>query len=79
MWTGAKVYYGKGQEKAYGFEILGGSEVCTIIDRGVYVRFPDGTKEWKDRSYLVTSGLFFVISDDPAIEQREWYEYTNCP
>lgn len=79
IWTGVKVYHGTGSEKTYGFEILGGSEDCRTIGRGVYVQYPDETREWKDRTYLVTSGLFFVLSDDPAAKRLEWREYPNCP
>lgn len=79
VWTGVKVYYGLGEHKAYGFEILGGSEDCTLIDRGIKVLYPDGSIEWKDRDYIVTSGLFFVQADDPQISTLEWREYSDCP
>jgi hypothetical protein len=81
IWSGVKVYYGSGTEKTYAFEILGGSEDCPLIPsgRGVKVRYPDGTEEWKDREALVSSGTFFVLSDDPAIVSFEWYEYSDCP
>ncbi len=54
IWTGLKVYYGTGNEKAYGFEVLGGSENCPSMasGRGVKVLFPSGSEEWKDRDYL---------------------------
>jgi hypothetical protein len=47
--------------------------------RGVYVRYPDGTEEWKDRNYLVSSDLFFALESDPALSSFEWYEYFYCP
>ena len=77
IWTGVKVYYGQGDEKAYGFEVLGGSEDCPSIPsgKGLFVRYPDGNEEWKDRAYIVESGDFFVLTDDPAIPKLEWYEY----
>ena len=79
--TDVEVYYGAGSTKSYGFQILGGSEDCPSLPsgRGVYVRYPDGTDEWKDRNYLILSGLFFVLEDDPARSSFEWYEYANCP
>lgn len=78
IWTGVKVYYG--EEKAYGFEILGGSEKCSLAPSGraVYVLYPDGSREWKDREYLLTSGIFFVEKDDPAVKRMEWLTYP-CP
>ncbi len=81
IWSGVKVYYGTGVNKAYGFEILGGSEDCPSMPsgRGIKVLFPDGTEEWKDRNYLVLSGIFFVRKDDPALRSVTWYEYTFCP
>ncbi len=80
IWTGVKVYYGTGDTKAYGFEILGGSENCPSLPsgRGVKVLYPSGSKEWKDREYLVSSGLFYVLDNDPAISAIQWYEY-DCP
>lgn len=77
IWTGEKVYYGNGSNKAYGFEVLGGSENCSSMPsgRGVKVRFPSGSEEWKDRDYLISSGLFFVLGNDPALSAMQWYEY----
>ena len=79
VWSGVKVYYGA--NKAYGFEILGGSEDCPSLPsgRGVLVQYPSGSKEWKDREYLISSGLFFVFSDDPALSDMLWYVYSSCP
>ncbi len=81
IWTGVQVYYGKGASKAYGFEIRGGSEHCPSLPsgRGLRVRYPNGTEEWKDRDYIVGSGLFFVVAGDPAIDKMEWYVYSYCP
>lgn len=81
IWTGLKVYYGTGSEKAYGFEVLGGSENCLSMPsgRGVKVLFPSGSEEWKDRDYLISSGLFFALESDPALSAMQWYEYYDCP
>lgn len=72
IWTGVKVYYGNGAEKAYGFEILGGGE-CSF-GTGVFVEYEDGTREWKSREALLY-GPFYVRADDPATSAWEWYEY----
>ncbi|HEX2696483.1 MAG TPA: hypothetical protein VHM28_02170 [Anaerolineales bacterium] len=81
IWSGVKVYYGTLSEKAYGFEIIGGSEDCPSMPsgRGVKVKYPNGKEEWKDRTYLISSGLFFVKSDDPALSKLDWYVYNDCP
>lgn len=81
IWLGVKVYFGVGSEKAYGFEILGGSEDCPSLPsgRGIRVLYLDGTEEWKDREYLVNSGIFFVLDNDPAISKQEWFVYSFCP
>ncbi len=81
IWSGVKVYYGSGSQKAYGFEILGGSESCPSMPsgRGLRVRDPNGKEEWKDRDYIIMSGLFYLIEGDPALEKIEWYEYSPCP
>lgn len=76
IWSGVTVYDQNGSEL---FAILGGSDACTTLKAGVYVQYPTGSKEWKDRSYLVTSGLFYALSDDPAIRNLAWYEYPGCP
>jgi len=75
---GVKVYYG--ELKAYAFKILGGSENCKFIEsgRGLYVEYPDGKKEWKDRDYLIFSEYIFVRSDDPAIKNLEWETIPGC-
>ena len=81
IWSGVKVYYGLLPEKAYGFEIVGGSEDCPSMPsgRGVKVKFPNGKEEWKDRLYLVSSGLYFVTPDDPALSRLDWRIYSDCP
>jgi hypothetical protein len=80
IWTGVKVYYVWDDKKTYEFEILGGSDECRSLPSGlgIYVRFPGGSEEWKDRDYIVGSGDFFVLADDPAIYKLEWDEYP-CP
>jgi len=79
IWRGIKVYYGAGEEKRYAFEILGGSDDCRTIKQGIYVLYPDGTYGWKDRLYLITSKIFFVMSDDLAKKRYEWEIYYGCP
>lgn len=63
IWTGVKVYYG--DKKNYGFTILGVDDTCPLSPsgKGVRVKLPDGTQEWKDRSALLTPNFFFNISD----------------
>lgn len=81
IWADVEVYYGAGSNKSYGFQILGGSEDCPSLPsgRGVYVHYEDGTDEWKDRNYLISSGLFFILKDDPARSSLVWYVYSFCP
>lgn len=81
IWTGVKVYYGLLPEKAYGFEILGGSEHCSSMPsgRGVKVKYSNGKEEWKDRLYLVSSGIYFVEENDPALSNLSWQIYDDCP
>lgn len=81
IWRGVKVYYGTGEKKSYAFQILGGSEDCSSIPsgRGIKVLYEDGTVEWKDRQYILTSGIFFVVKGDPAIDAIEWEEYSDWP
>lgn len=78
IYAGVDVYYGI--NKAYGFEILGGVNDCDYFPsgQGVLVLYPNGSREWKDRWYLVSSGIFFVREDDPAIDSLEWRIYP-CP
>jgi hypothetical protein len=47
--------------------------------RGIKVRYPDNTEEWKDRMAILTSGNFFVRADDPAVKALEWYVFNDCP
>jgi hypothetical protein len=81
LFTGVKIYYGLGANKAYGFEAIGGSESCSLMPsgRGVLVRYPDGTQEWKDRRYLIESGLYFVRADDPNATSWDWVDLPGCP
>ena len=81
VFSGVKVYYGRGANKAYGFEILGGSGDCTIMPsgKGVKVRYPSGSEEWKDRDHIVLSDLYFYLDNDPAAKALLWYEYFDCP
>jgi hypothetical protein len=81
VYAGVKVYYALGDAKAYGFQIEGGSDSCHSMPsgRGVRVLYENGAEEWKDRDYLASSGLFFVIDSDPAISTLDWNVYANCP
>ncbi len=81
IWAGVKVYYGSSAQKAYGFEILGGSENCSAMPsgRGLKVRYQDGTIEWKDRNNILMSDIYFVRADDPAIKALDWYDFKDCP
>lgn len=82
IFKGVKVYYGV--KKTYAFEILGGAENCQSIPsgRGVKVRYPNGSSEWKDRNYLLQagdSGILYVDKKDPALSKFDWVEYFDCP
>jgi hypothetical protein len=81
IWAGVKVYYGRGAQKTYGFVILGGSDECKSMPsgRGIKVRYPDSTEEWKDRMAILESGIFFVLADDPAAKAHDWYVFNDCP
>ena len=81
VWSGVKVYYGTGSTKTYGFEIVGGAERCPSMPsgRGIKVRYKDGTVEWKDRNHIISSGLYYVLEDDPAIKAMDWYVFSDCP
>jgi hypothetical protein len=54
------------------------SEDCPSLPscRGLFVLYPDGNMEWKDRGYIITSGLYFVRDDDPAIKALDWMDYS---
>jgi hypothetical protein len=80
LWKGVKIYYGMGESKAYGFEILGGNEHCPSIlsGRGLKVLYPDGHTEWKDRDAILFSDVFFVKEDDPAADKGDWEVYDDC-
>ena len=80
LYIGVKIYYGFGTNKTYGFEALGGSENCPSMSdgRGVLVRYPDGKTEWKDRMYLVGSGLYYVRRDDPKANDVQWVNLPGC-
>jgi hypothetical protein len=79
LWTGVKLY--DSQSKQVVFEVLGGNEKYLAPDgrriRGLKVKYPDGTVEWKDRDWIVDSGEFLVRADDPALQRKAWeiYEY----
>lgn len=77
LWSGITVY--DRASKSPVFQILGGNENYLAPDgrriRGVKVRYPAGSVEWKDRTWLVNSGEFVVRVDDPALARKHWYVY----
>lgn len=77
LWTGIMVYHRASKTPA--FEILGGNENYLAPDgrriRAVKVRYPTGSVEWRDRSWLINSGEFVVRADDPALARKSWYVY----
>jgi hypothetical protein len=82
LFVDAKIYYGTGATKALGFTVVGGSSRCHIMPsgKGVLVRYPNGTLEWKDRGALIESGLYFVRRDDPAATSFLWTDdLPGCP
>lgn len=76
LWTGVKLYYGP--KMMYVGEVLGGNE--RYVDpsgqqmRGIKIRYPDGSSEWKNRS-AVNLGPWYVKADDPALVRQEWAIY----
>ncbi|MFQ5561296.1 MAG: hypothetical protein ACE5FU_12035 [Nitrospinota bacterium] len=80
VWTGVKVYHGAGNSKSYAFEVLGGNEKCSTLPsgRGIYVRYEDGSTEWKDRKAMVNPALLFVLASDPALKRFEWRISRGC-
>jgi len=81
IWTGVKDYYGSGDVKPEAFESLGGSDAYSSMPsgKGVYVKYANGTEEWKDRCAIISSGTFFVRRGDPAFSKMEWHVYNSCP
>lgn len=77
IYSGAKVYMGSGENKTLAFTVLGGNENCSF-GRGLYVEFPSDSKEWKDRSALISGDSLFIKTDDPALEEMSWRIYP-CP
>lgn len=81
IWTGVKLYYGKGNDKRYVGEVLGGNDhyVAPLSGqrfRGVKIRMKSGSVEWKDRSYVATSD-WYIRSDDPALKKMDWAVYED--
>lgn len=78
IFAGVKVYYGTA--KTYGFTILGADDTCSIAPsgQGVYVQFPDGSKDWKDRGYLLDAGIYYISVDDPHKSDYSNVSY-QCP
>lgn len=77
VYGGIKVYTGKGSTKAFMFEILGGDDDCSWMPSGsgLLVMYDDGNIEWKDRYSIVSNRNLFILSDDPAIKEFNWFEY----
>jgi len=78
LWRGVKLYYGP--TKFYVGEVLGGNDryVSPLTGRhmrGVKIRYPDGSEEWKDRSAMIRDGRWFIKCDDPALARMEWRIY----
>lgn len=78
IYNNVKVYYGEAKE--YAFTIIGASESCPLFPsrRGIYVQYPDGKLEWKDRNAILQSGQYFVRMDDPYINWGR-IDYYDCP
>lgn len=73
IWSGVKLYFG--DKRAYVFEVVGGDEnhrTSSGTIRGVKVRYPNGSEEWKDRSYITGGNKYFVKADDPALTAQRW-------
>jgi hypothetical protein len=78
VFNNVKVY--SGDPMVLVFTIVGGSEECPLLPsgRGVYVKYPDGRFEWKDRNELIQSGRYFVQDNDPNIQSSK-IDYLQCP
>lgn len=77
IWAGVKLYTGSGAEKAYVGEVLGGNDrhldpLTGRTFRGVKIRYPNGTEEWKDRDSILQADSWRVRADDPAIKESRW-------
>lgn len=80
LWAGEKLYYG--ERRTYAFEILGGNDnytdpVSGATFRGLKVRYPSGSEEWKDRDYIVSSKIYWIKEDDPALQAQRWQVYNQ--
>lgn len=79
LWTGVVLYDSRSKQPV--FEVLGGSENYLAPNgeriRGLKVRYPSGSVEWKDRTWVIGSGRFVVRATDPALQRMEWrtFEY----
>ena len=78
VFNGVKVYYGL--DKAYGFEVVGITNNCPIAPsgKGLLVKYPDGTQEWKDYSAIVYSGNYFIATDDPNRSGPRLSGFDSC-
>lgn len=78
IWSGVKTYYGPGHR--YVGEILGGNS--DYVDpmtgqkiRGVKIRYPSGSEEWKDRDAIIQDARWQVNANDPALDAMLWHEF----
>ena len=80
VFNGVKVYYG--YDKAYGFEVIGatGSGDCPIAPsgQGLFVKYPNGTQEWKDYDAMVYSGNYYIGANDPNRSGPKLSGYNSC-
>lgn len=76
LWEGVKLYYGEGVDKEYVFEVLGGNDNYIMANggkiRGVLVKYPDGSIEWKNRDYIIQGNKYWIKSSDPALVLKSW-------
>ncbi len=78
VFNNVRVYFG--DPKIFVFTIIGASENCPIVPsgRGIFIRYPDGRFEWKDRNALLQTDLYYVKENDPNINSAK-IDYIKCP
>ena len=74
LWTGVKLYYGP--DRNYVFEVVGGNDNYKSSSgetmRGLFVKYPSGMLEWKDRNYIIKGDNYWVKENDPALKEERW-------
>jgi len=74
LWAGVMLYYGPSRMVVG--TVLGGNERYRSPSgdtfRGLKIRYPSGSEEWKDRN-AVNLGPWYIRCDDPALARMEWY------